>query len=118
MLPRNKSPLEQLQDEARAEALKALGEFLETNFGQDDLLLIAQGAAMEHIEKATGTSAAVDASLLNLADVVGREALSSFLASQLRKIPSKNRSNQSRVNGKKGGRKPGSKNKPKGKDAG
>jgi len=101
MLPRNKSPLEQLQDEARAEALKALGEFLETNFGQDDLLLIAQGAAMEHIEKATGKSAAADHSIINLADVVGREALSSFLASQLRKIPSEARTNASRENGKK-----------------
>lgn len=41
----------------------------------------------------------------------------STAAKSLRAIPSQKRSEQSRVNGQKGGRKPGSKNKPKRNDA-
>lgn len=104
MLPRNKSPLEQLQEGARQAAYEAIIQIVADSLGKESLLEFAQGAAMEYIENATGKNAAHEQSIINLADVTGREALGKYLASELRKLPSEARSNASRENGKSGGR--------------
>jgi hypothetical protein len=104
MLPRNKSPLEQLQEGARQAAYEAIIQMFSEKLDNESLLEFAQGAAMEYIESATGKNAAADHSIINLVSVTGKEALGKFLASELRKFPSEARAKASRENGKSGGR--------------
>jgi len=100
MLPRNKSDVEILQDEARAQALAAIKEMFNSKLGMDDLLLCAQGAAYDFLESHEKESG----QLLNLASTVGQEAINKFFATKLGEATSINKKKSSAANGCKGGR--------------